>query len=94
MLSSLLPLVLVGSPGTHNWEEGANKYPVEATDKLKIDSDMKAVSRLGEVVVELFHVEIGTEAKPNQRDKNVLGAVAADISEKALKGRALSHGTA
>ncbi|KFX99241.1 hypothetical protein V490_01888 [Pseudogymnoascus sp. VKM F-3557] len=63
---------------------------VEATDSTKTEIDMKAAAKLGEVIVDVFRVRIGANAESKysaQKD------TAATVSEKAIKGRALSHGT-
>ncbi|KFY72116.1 hypothetical protein V499_07733 [Pseudogymnoascus sp. VKM F-103] len=63
---------------------------VEVADKAKIDEDVKAAAKLGEITVEVFRVEILEYIDPH---KNVVDKIASEISEKAIKGRALSHGT-
>ena len=69
---------------------GANKYPVEGADKVKTERDVKAAAKLGEITVEAFRVKIGPD---KQFGGYVAKDVASEISEKAIKGRALSHGT-
>ncbi|KFY49060.1 hypothetical protein V495_00779 [Pseudogymnoascus sp. VKM F-4514 (FW-929)] len=63
---------------------------VETTDKAKIEKDTTASAKLGEICVEIFRVKILGRTKP--KDKVPKGA-ASEIAEKAVKGRALSHGT-
>ena len=51
---------------------------------------MKAAANLGEITVEVSRVEILEYVDPK---KAVVNKIASEISEKAVKGRALSHGT-
>jgi len=61
------------------------------TDKTQIDKDVKAAAGLGQITVDVFRVTIGAVVSsipivPEQ--------ALSEISEKAVKGRALTHGTA
>ncbi|KFY91498.1 hypothetical protein V498_05436 [Pseudogymnoascus sp. VKM F-4517 (FW-2822)] len=64
---------------------------VEVADKAKIDQDVKDAAALGQITVDVFRVKVGadTNFRPSLPRQTV-----SEIAEKAVKGRALSHGTA
>ncbi|KFZ08013.1 hypothetical protein V502_09600 [Pseudogymnoascus sp. VKM F-4520 (FW-2644)] len=64
---------------------------VEIADKDKIDQDVKAAAALGQITVEVLRIKVGAETN---RRENLPRQAVSKISEKAVKGRALSHGTA
>ncbi|KFY34976.1 hypothetical protein V494_06311 [Pseudogymnoascus sp. VKM F-4513 (FW-928)] len=63
---------------------------VEIADKAKIEEDVKAAANLGEITVEVFRVNLLEYTHPKRAGVN---NITPEISEKAIKGRALSHGT-
>ncbi|ELR02078.1 hypothetical protein VC83_08547 [Pseudogymnoascus destructans] len=64
---------------------------VEASDIGQTEIDMKTAANLGEVIVNVFRVKIGEDVPSRYTTPE---DVATSISEKVIKGRALSHGTA
>ncbi|OBT63950.1 hypothetical protein VE03_05969 [Pseudogymnoascus sp. 23342-1-I1] len=64
---------------------------VEVADKAKIDQDVKAGAALGQITIEVFRIILGAEI--NGSRPSLPKDAAPEISEKAIKGRALSHGT-
>lgn len=52
---------------------------------------MKVAAKLGEICVEIFRVKkLGHR---NKKSKRVSKEIVSEIAEKAIKGRALTHGT-
>ncbi|OBT76398.1 hypothetical protein VF21_03624 [Pseudogymnoascus sp. 05NY08] len=66
---------------------------VEVADKAKIDQDVKDAAALGQITVEVLRAKSGPITNSGYRAKLPEQALS-EISEKAIKGRALSHGTA
>ena len=68
-----------------------NQKPVDDTDKSRVKQDIKRAKHLGLIEVKISRIEVGeTLPKLFAQDKQIAEF---SIAEKALKGRAVSHGT-
>lgn len=68
-----------------------NRGLVEINDKKRIKSDAKYAAHIGELKISVFKKQILSQAREEQY--LMKGEARLEIAEKALKGRALSHGT-
>lgn len=65
---------------------------VDDASKTRIDNDIEQAKGLGQIVVEIWRdEETGVPCRPRVSQPNIV--VQSEIAEKALKGKAISHGT-
>jgi type VI protein secretion system component Hcp len=68
-----------------------NRGLVEINDEKQIKSDAKDAAHIGELKISVFKKQILSQGHGKQR--LMKGEAKLEIAEKAVKGRALSHGT-
>jgi hypothetical protein len=76
--------------GPHN-QKSANQLSVDDAESDRVKADSKVVENLGEIIVLIQGVTRGKLESPSNTTSAVKGAVT-EVAEKALKGKALSHG--
>jgi hypothetical protein len=67
---------------------------VEDADSLRIENDAIKFSSVGQMTIEVFRISDVRDSNHAPRYHRLKDEVGAEVAEKAIKGRSLSHCTA